>query len=330
MAFIDNSGQIILDAVLTEVGRKRMATGNFQIVKFALGDDEINYGLYQKDNPSGSAYYDLEILQSPVFEASTGVNANINYGLVTMPNPFLLYMPVVVRNDKAALAARPTGGMFYLAVNDGKTADALVTTFGGPAAGGKSVVLQAAQRNGTKIILETGLHTTELTGEASNVANFITSQGLRDTSFEVAVDRRFISRVFHPKASSVFNNNAGNGESNIKLDLEAISPTARDRTLKNYSVAIARGVPNNVFRRQNDNRADTATSNITGPRASATALNFDLALMTSDLFQRFGKAHTATGAGASTVGKAIDTMVRVTGNNSGVQCEIPIRIFKKD
>ena len=38
MAFLDNSGDIILDAVLTETGRKRMSNGRFRIVKFAFGD----------------------------------------------------------------------------------------------------------------------------------------------------------------------------------------------------------------------------------------------------------------------------------------------------
>ena len=57
MAFLDNSGDIILDAVLTDLGRKRLAQGNgsFRITKFALGDDEIDYALYDKDNVSGSA-----------------------------------------------------------------------------------------------------------------------------------------------------------------------------------------------------------------------------------------------------------------------------------
>ena len=72
MAFLDNSGDIILDAVLTDVGRKKMADGTFTITKFGLGDDEIDYGLYNKNHPSGNAYYDLEILQTPVFEAFTG------------------------------------------------------------------------------------------------------------------------------------------------------------------------------------------------------------------------------------------------------------------
>ena len=71
MAFLDNSGDIILDAVLTDLGRERLSRGDgsFRIEKFALGDDEIDYTLYDKNHPSGSAYYALEILQTPVLEA---------------------------------------------------------------------------------------------------------------------------------------------------------------------------------------------------------------------------------------------------------------------
>ena len=73
MAFLDNSGDIILDAVLTDTGRFRLAKGDgsFKITKFALGDDEVDYALYNKNHPSGSAYYDLELLQTPVLEAFT-------------------------------------------------------------------------------------------------------------------------------------------------------------------------------------------------------------------------------------------------------------------
>ena len=68
MAFLDNSGDIILDAVLTETGRMRLARGDgsFRIAKFAFGDDEINYESYNKNHTSGSAYYDLTILQTPI------------------------------------------------------------------------------------------------------------------------------------------------------------------------------------------------------------------------------------------------------------------------
>ena len=74
MAFLDNSGDIILDAVLTDVGRQRLAKGDgsFRITKFALADDEIDYTLYRNGNstlgahPSGSAYYAIQIEQTPI------------------------------------------------------------------------------------------------------------------------------------------------------------------------------------------------------------------------------------------------------------------------
>jgi len=58
MAFLNNSGDIILDAVLTDTGRFRLAKGDgsFKISKFAFGDDEINYNLYDKTHGSGSAF----------------------------------------------------------------------------------------------------------------------------------------------------------------------------------------------------------------------------------------------------------------------------------
>ena len=43
MAFQDSTGGIVLDAVLTDIGRKRMASGEFRITKFCLGDDEIDF-----------------------------------------------------------------------------------------------------------------------------------------------------------------------------------------------------------------------------------------------------------------------------------------------
>ena len=97
MGFLDNSGDIILDAVLTDTGRKRLAQGNgsFRISKFALADDEINYGLYNKNHASGSAYYDLEILQSPVLEAFTNNASSVKSKLVTISSTNLLHLPVV-------------------------------------------------------------------------------------------------------------------------------------------------------------------------------------------------------------------------------------------
>ena len=106
MAFLDNSGDIILDAVLTDTGRKRLARGDgsFQIVKFALADDEIDYSLYENanhstaENDSGSAYYDLNIMMTPIFEAFTNNTATMKSKLISLPRQDLLYMPVLRLN----------------------------------------------------------------------------------------------------------------------------------------------------------------------------------------------------------------------------------------
>ena len=101
MAFLDNSGDIILDAVLTDLGRERLARGTFAIAKFALGDEEINYALYNGQHPSGSTHYDLEILKTPVLEAFTSDQSIMKSRLITLNRDNILYMPTLkLNNDK--------------------------------------------------------------------------------------------------------------------------------------------------------------------------------------------------------------------------------------
>jgi hypothetical protein len=327
MALLDNSGDIILDCVLTEVGRKRMARGQFNINKFALGDDEINYKLYDKNHKSGSAYYDLEILQTPVFQATTQ-NATINYGLVSYGNPNLFYMPSIVRNTKVPNSMMPKTKIYYLAINDGATSLALATAFGGATGGGLRRVLKAGQRNGTAVVLETGLNTAEIAGTSTNRTKYIKSQGLMDTSFDIAVDQRYFTNVLGPTAGCVFDNSGGSGEAVIKLTLGNNIPAIRSGGRKNYAIARVRSINNNVLRRQNDKIPDTDTSAIAGPRAAALALNFDVKLLTTDDFKRYGKTGQ-TVAGAAGTYQYIDTTVYVEGS-SGVTEQLPIRIIKQE
>ena len=98
MAFQNNSGDIILDVVLTDEGRRRLAQGNnsFSIVKFALGDDEINYGLFNL--ASTTALQDLSILQTPILEAFTNNGSSMKSKLLSLTNQNLLYLPVIKLN----------------------------------------------------------------------------------------------------------------------------------------------------------------------------------------------------------------------------------------
>ena len=120
MGFLDNSGDIILDAVLTDHGRKELSRGDgsFQITKFALGDEEIDYSLYNKTHPSGSAYYDLEILQTPILESFTDNAASMKTQLQTYTDLELLFLPVLRLNERMAATERASNGTFYVAVNE--------------------------------------------------------------------------------------------------------------------------------------------------------------------------------------------------------------------
>ena len=120
MAFLDNSGDIILDAVLTDTGRLRLARGDgsFKITKFALADDEINYETYNTQHASGSAYFDLEILQTPVFEAFTNNTSTMKSKLISLTNNNLIYLPVLKLNSidpdaKPTLAAGASGATLF-------------------------------------------------------------------------------------------------------------------------------------------------------------------------------------------------------------------------
>jgi hypothetical protein len=78
--------------------------GSFRITQFAFGDDEINYNLYNKNHPSGSAYYDLDILQTPVLEAFTNNTSVLKYQLMSNNRNDLLFLPVLkVNTERVAL-----------------------------------------------------------------------------------------------------------------------------------------------------------------------------------------------------------------------------------
>ena len=78
---------VTVDAILTTKGRQLLARndGSFQITQFSLGDDEIDYTLYNPYHPSGSAYYGEAIEAMPVIEAFPNDSQIMRYKLVTLP-----------------------------------------------------------------------------------------------------------------------------------------------------------------------------------------------------------------------------------------------------
>jgi len=96
MGYLDHStNNIIVDAVLTDIGREFLARndGSFSIVKFAMGDDEVDYTMIRK---FGRTVGKEKIEKNtPVFEAQTNANLALKYKSISVSNPNLVRVPMV-------------------------------------------------------------------------------------------------------------------------------------------------------------------------------------------------------------------------------------------
>ena len=86
MGYLDNSS-VTVDAILTRRGRELLSRndGSFRITQFALGDDEIDYTLYNENHPDGSQFFGEAIENSPIIEAFPDENNIMIHKLVTLP-----------------------------------------------------------------------------------------------------------------------------------------------------------------------------------------------------------------------------------------------------
>lgn len=93
MGYLDKT-ETTIDAVLTKLGRQYIASGKpFQITKFALGDDEIDYSLWDTNQNNPGVF----IEQLPVFEAIIDENYAFKSKLLTL-NPNVDVIPSIVAN----------------------------------------------------------------------------------------------------------------------------------------------------------------------------------------------------------------------------------------
>lgn len=106
MGFLQgDTNNIILDAVLTDKGREFLARndGSFSIVKFAPGDDEIDYTIIQKFGRTvGKEKLEKN---TPVFEALTNQQFAQKHRLVSVSNPNLIRLPQIEFSGEGVDAA---------------------------------------------------------------------------------------------------------------------------------------------------------------------------------------------------------------------------------
>jgi len=104
MGYLDNSS-VTVDAILTLKGRELLSSGDsaFNITQFALGDDEIDYGLWNTNHPLGSNYYGILIENLPITEAIPDETQALRYKLLTLPKQTTTIPVVSVGNTSITL-----------------------------------------------------------------------------------------------------------------------------------------------------------------------------------------------------------------------------------
>jgi hypothetical protein len=296
MAFLDNSGDVLLDMVLTDSGRARLARGDgsFKVAKFALGDDEIDYGLYDSNHPSGSAYADTEILSLPIFQAVTNDTTAQNSKLISIPRNDLMYLPVVKLSPNLGPGGGTynNSGAYYVCVNQDT-----ITSLGASAGVIDGQSVQTAQR--TPIVLEQGLDTTEIAPSAG------LEDYLRETQYLVSIDSRFghlVSPSGQPKEADI---------SFVNSDKHTF-----------YFMSLGNGPY--VTNIENS----TGYSVISGPRG--TMLKFGIKAnmnlsVSSYLFDTLGSTVTISAVDY----KYLDAHVHVLGLNTGYSETIKLRFLRK-
>jgi len=324
MGFLDNSGDIILDAVLTDLGRKRLAEGNgsFKIAKFALGDDEIDYGLYDKNNTSGSAYYDINILQTPVLEAFTNNMSSMNSRLMSIARNDLLYLPVIKPNKSGNHTVDATLST-YVVLADQTTVNTMQGPSGEAALAAGQLNGDVAAQGGNFIQLDQGLDTLEL------AANSVLAADLVETQYMIQIDNR-LGSIANPTT----NTNAGETLGFTPTSIDDDNIATYIFTLSDQSEVVKKLTTGNTF------------SVIDGPQG--TSVKFKIAasldLKTSAyLFNQLGTVATAAqtlqGAGGTdllgpdstpvTAYKFIDSTVRISGMTTGYTVDLPVRFVKQ-
>ena len=306
MAFLNNAGDILLDAVLTDAGRERLARGDgsFRITKFSLGDDEIDYALYNKSHPSGSAYYDLEILQTPVLESFTNNTSTLKSRLITIPRTNILFLPTLrlaqgAQNRESFYAGLNT---YLIAVNEA-TQDSKITNSVDMTVDG---ILYGASgfENNQPIEVHQGLDTNQISANRAMDASLI------ESSFEIQMDNRLAS-LLTP---------AGAPASVSFVDDDNIATYyVSNKSDRNFFKKITN--PNQIL------------SPLQGPRG--IGLIFKLAasveLATSVyLFDKLGgSTMSVTAAAGGTVNvKYIDSTIRIVGVNTGNRLDLPVRFIR--
>lgn len=339
MSFLDNCGTIILDAILTDVGRKKMAQGKFKVSKFALGDDEIDYSLYIADKYKNTDPHDADraILSQSCFEALSSENACLNYGLTNFISNDVYYLPELKLNYSGASGtgipeeheafARPYNGVFHLSVNS-ETTSKLKTDLGSD-----NYILKSDNAIGNKIVIESGINTIDAPATENNRKDLILDHGLLDSYLTLYADSRLFTSIMSQPRSSKFETTK-NGEFSYNLGpLNRAIRVTLPRIVDSHEPYLIETIDNDVI--VSTNTKDTRFSAIAGTRGSAAAIGFTVenrlcgtsTTISDPKYAKFGKTSELLFSSTNKY-DYIDTTVYVVGASSNAQISILVRLVR--
>lgn len=360
MAFQGAGFDIIIDAVLTEVGKKRMAQGKFRVSKFSLGDDEIDYNLFDAESDDDEGYTQ-RLLTASVMEAGSTNGANILYGVQTFSDQKIDYFPVLKVNKAIGISTNPTlsqglvanrattASAYYVSVNE-ETTEKINEIF----ATGSFQFLESDDFTGNKIIVESGISERLVTPpwtrmppdaksgdyKTNSRGRFyhIISKGLYDNNYFIYCDKRLVKKLkVSDSCGSVFKNYPdGSSDINFVASKE-VSKISYGFVYDNYECFATEGIPNLI--------SDHGTtllpplnkrfSELGGPKGTVIAFNVsvDEELRTKSAGERNYRYVDLGLTDQYVFDKTnkfdyIDTNIHVEGAASRSSVDVPIRLIR--
>jgi len=168
MGLLDQStNNVILDAVLTDVGRELLARndGSFNIVKFAFSDDEVDYTIIQQYGRTVGK--EKIIKNTPVLEALTNGDISQMHKLLSLSTPTLIRLPSFALESL-------TSDTFSLNIVDSRSQSVtLKQTIGGDELIPSELKDQNFRVEVNNLFLQLGSSTRPVSIDTNNIATYI-------------------------------------------------------------------------------------------------------------------------------------------------------------
>jgi len=305
-SFLNNSGDIILDAVLTDYGRQLLAKGDgsFNITKFAFGDDEIDYSLW--DANQTTALKDVEILGTPILEAFTNNAASMKSKLLTLNIENLLYLPILKLNtnifNTSSFNSQFTG--FVVPIDDS---------------------------NNTTTTSFTPTNSVYLTEGLVNYSNLLTiDQGIdsSDTDNRKSLEQE-IPELYEKEYNIIMDNRLGTLASSINGTPET-PVSIDDDNMATYKVSLtsAGGFVTKIPANGTSPTQNAIINGYQGTRLQFTVLP-TRTVENNNILDRLGEQLQINPIDPTAYYRTVRTSVTVVGITTGYSVEIPVLFAKK-